>query len=193
MHMRMKTENHFIKYVSFLKSLVQMNEAMMKYGLLIIAILWQHIILYGEVIIFQTDTSMTEQRQKVFIMQNVQQTSLHLQLNQPVTTQQITHLRSHPKSQLKNQPRNQLRNQLRNQAMRSHQLQTRVPITQQQMYPTAAQLLRLMKSERLQKIIKQMMLLSSLTMMLHLHLPKELCQKYHRLQSMTFQQQLLLI
>lgn len=29
-----------------------------------------------------------------------------------------------------NQPRNQLRNQLRNQAMKSHQLQTRIPIIQ---------------------------------------------------------------
>lgn len=55
---------------------------------------------------------------------------LHLQLNQPETAQQTTHLKTHPKSQLKNQPRNQPRNQLRNQAMRSHQLQTRIPIIQ---------------------------------------------------------------
>lgn len=49
---------------------------------------------------------------------------------QPETAQQTPHLKTHPKSQLKNQPRNQPRNQLRNQAMRSHQLQTRIPIIQ---------------------------------------------------------------
>ena len=74
-----------------------------------------------------------------------------------------------------------------------HLLLNQLMIIQQQMYQMATQLLRLMKSKRLQKITKQMMLLSNPIMMLHLHLPKELCQKYHRLKSMIFQQRLLLI
>ena len=74
-----------------------------------------------------------------------------------------------------------------------HLLLNQLMIIQQQMYQMATQLLRLTKSKRLQKITKQMMLLSNPIMMLHLHLPKELCLKYRRLKSMTFQQQLLLI